>query len=109
MFQIFNSKKNSLILNNISDVYKKDIEKAVEILKNEGCKEIYLFGSLVTGKYNKYSDIDIGIKGLDPLKFFNVYGKLCSNIKNNIDLNDFDFNIDFFKIVKKHKELIKIG
>lgn len=26
--------------------YKKDINSAIEILKNAGCKEIYLFGSL---------------------------------------------------------------
>jgi len=93
----------------LPDTYKKDIQKAVEILKNEGCKKIYLFGSLVTGENHDNSDIDIGIEGLPPNKFFSVYGKLGIHMNNAIDLVDFDFSKDFFEIVKKHKEIIEIG
>jgi predicted nucleotidyltransferase len=49
---------------NIPAKYRKDIELATDLLKNEGCKNIYLFGSLITGKIHENSDIDIGIKGL---------------------------------------------
>jgi predicted nucleotidyltransferase len=30
--------------------YQDDIKKAAILLKNEGCKAVYLFGSMVTGK-----------------------------------------------------------
>ncbi len=40
------------------------------VLSNMGCKESYIFGSHVTGNANDFSDIDIGIKGLPPQKFF---------------------------------------
>ena len=50
----------------IPEKFQIDIEKAVEILKQEGCQEIYLFGSLVNGDFNDESDIDIAIKGLSP-------------------------------------------
>ena len=103
------SRTYNFILESLPDTYKKDIQKAVEILKNEGCKKIYLFGSLVTGKNHDNSDIDIGIEGLPPDKFFNVYGKLGICMNNAIDLVDFDFSKDFFEIVKKHKEIIEIG
>jgi predicted nucleotidyltransferase len=96
-------------IDSLPDTYKKDIQKAVEILKYEGCKNIYLFGSLVTGNFNDRSDIDIGVEGLAPEKFFSVYGKLGINMNNVIDLVDFDFSKDFFEIIKKHKEIIEIG
>jgi len=38
--------------NTVSEVplgYREDIEKAVKILENVGCKEVYLFGSLAEG------------------------------------------------------------
>ena len=41
--------------------YQKDIEIATNLLKDEGCKSVFLFGSLVTGKNHEFSDIDIGI------------------------------------------------
>ena len=49
---------------NIPPKYRKDIENATNLLKNEGCKSIFLFGSLVTGRMHDNSDIDIGIRGL---------------------------------------------
>jgi predicted nucleotidyltransferase len=92
-------------IDSLPDRYKEDIQKSVEILKKEGCKEIYLFGSLVTGKYHDKSDIDIGIKGLPSEKFFDVYAKLGYII----ELTDFDDSKDFFEIVNRHKEIVKIG
>jgi predicted nucleotidyltransferase len=48
-------------LSNIPEKYRLDIEKASICLKEEGCTAIFLFGSLVTGKYTNSSDIDYGI------------------------------------------------
>jgi predicted nucleotidyltransferase len=49
--------------------YQEDIEKATNLLKNEGCKNIYLFGSLITGKIHENSDIDIGISGSETTAY----------------------------------------
>jgi predicted nucleotidyltransferase len=92
----------------LPDTYKNDIKKAVEILKHEDCKEIYLFGSLITGEYNEYSDIDIGIKGLAPEKFFRTWGLISKNTNNEIDLVDFDGCERMYNILKKCKELFQI-
>jgi predicted nucleotidyltransferase len=45
-------------MNKIPENYQQDIIKAQKILKDEGCKTIYLFGSMVTGKIHDNSDID---------------------------------------------------
>jgi predicted nucleotidyltransferase len=89
--------------------YRKDIEIATDLLKNEGCQSVYLFGSLVTGKNHDESDIDIGIKGLPKGKFFEVYSRLYFDIENKIDLVDFDVNSDFYSMLNKIGELVQIG
>lgn len=60
---------------NIPDRFKRDIEKAIKILKSFNCEEIYIFGSLVTGKYHDTSDIDIAMKGIKPELFFDIYSE----------------------------------
>jgi predicted nucleotidyltransferase len=92
----------------LPEKYREDIKKAANLLKNEGCSSIYLFGSLVTGKINEKSDIDIGIKGLPPEKFFKVYSKLYMNLTNEIDLVDFDYDSDFFSLLERLGEVMEV-
>jgi predicted nucleotidyltransferase len=89
--------------------YRKDIESATNLLKNEGCLSIFLFGSLVTGKIHDNSDIDIGIKGLPKGKFLDVYSRLYCDIENRIDLVDFDIDSDFYSMLNSIGELVQIG
>jgi predicted nucleotidyltransferase len=94
---------------NVPQKYQKDIEAATNILKNEGCKSIYLFGSLVTGKNRDGSDIDIGIKGLPKGKFFEVCSKVYFTVDNDIDIVDFDHNEDFYSLLDRLGEVVEIG
>ena len=94
---------------NIPIKYRQDIENATNLLKNEGCKEVFLFGSLVTGKIHDDTDIDIGIKGLPKGKFFEVYSRLYFDIENKVDLVDFDANTDFYSMLNRVGEVVKIG
>jgi len=94
---------------NIPVRYKKDIEMATNLLKNEGCETVFLFGSLVTGKIRDDSDIDIGVKGLPKNKFFEVYSRLYFDFENKIDLVDFDTNSDFYSMLNRIGEVVEIG
>lgn len=94
---------------NIPIEYRQDIENITKLLKNEGCEAVYLFGSLVTGKNNENSDIDIGIKGFPEGKFFKIYSKLYFNFDAKIDLVDFDANDDFYSMLNKIGEVARIG
>jgi predicted nucleotidyltransferase len=89
--------------------YQDDIKKATNLLKNEGCKAIYLFGSMVTGRIHKNSDIDIGISGLPPQKFFTVYAHLDKELSNKVDLVDFDFQKDFYNLLNSLGEVVELG
>ena len=94
---------------NIPQKYRQDIENTINLLKNEGCEAVFLFGSLVTGKIHDNSDIDIGIKGLPKGKFFEVYSRLYFDIENKIDLVDFDINSDFYSMLNSIGEVVQIG
>jgi predicted nucleotidyltransferase len=89
--------------------YHKDIETATALLKSEGCKSIYLFGSMITGKIHDRSDIDIGIKGLAPEKFFRVYAMLDNSLSNTVDLVDFDESEQFYTLLNSLGEVAEIG
>ena len=94
---------------NIPLSYQKDIETVAKFLKSEGCRSVFLFGSMVTGKIHQNSDIDIGIKGLPPGKFFRVYAQLDNNISNEVDLVDFDANYKFYDLLSSLGEIVEIG
>jgi predicted nucleotidyltransferase len=89
--------------------YRKDIETITDLLKKEGCKSVFLFGSMVTGKIHRNSDIDIGIKGLPPEKYFNVYSKIYGNFSTEIHLVDFDLENRMYSVLDDLGEIIKIG
>ena len=60
-------------MNNITQLpatYQKNIRKAVKILKDAGCSDVFLFGSLLTMDVHEYTDIDLAIRGCPKGKFF---------------------------------------
>jgi len=101
--------KNEAI-DRLPEKYKKDIEKAVEILKNRGCTEVYLFGSLTHGNYCEKSDIDLGIKGLERKIYFKTWAEIERVVNNQIDLVYFDGEDNDFAqfILQEESELIQV-
>ena len=96
-------------INDIPESYQNDIKKVANLLKSEGCKGVFLFGSMVTGKIHQNSDIDIGITGLSPKKFFRVSASLDRESANKIDLVDFDLNSEFYGLLDSLGEVVEIG
>jgi len=96
-------------LSKIPEKYRYDIANASICLKEEGCTEVFLFGSLVTGEYTDSSDIDLGILGLPPKKYIRAYSKLNNIVKNRFDLIDFDENRDMYDLLFSIGEIEKIG
>jgi predicted nucleotidyltransferase len=94
---------------NIPLKYRQDVELAALFLKSEGCRAVYLFGSLVTGTCHENSDIDIGIRGLPPEKFLRVYSKLDDKVSGVVDLVDFDVNDKFYNLLNSLGEVVEIG
>jgi len=91
------------------NILNHELKKAVFILKQEGAKKVFLFGSTVAGKAGEKSDYDLGVKGLPPEYFFNTYNKITNELKTPVDLVDFDKEEEFFKMLKDIDEVVEIG
>jgi len=92
----------------IPQEYREDIDKAVRILKDEGCTEVYLFGSLAEGRFNEGSDIDLAIKGCPKGKYYKILGKLLLELNHSVDLIDLDRKNDFVKYIEKEGVLVYV-
>lgn len=90
-------------------VYEENLMRAVNILKEGGCTEIYLFGSLATGKSHQKSDMDLAIRGCPPGNFFPLLGKLLVTLDYSVDLVDLDKNLAFASFLEQEKELQRIA
>ncbi len=97
-------------LNNLPYSYQEDIKKATKILKGNGAKEVFIFGSIANGKFNENSDIDIAVKGLNEKDFYKVASILMFELENEFDLIDLDDKQNrFSQMLLKVGGLLKVG
>jgi predicted nucleotidyltransferase len=89
--------------------FSDDIEKAVSYLKEIGCAEIYIFGSIAKGTADDTSDLDIAVRGISPENFFKVYGHLLTILEREIDLVDLDLQKEFGSKLLKSKTLHRVA
>jgi predicted nucleotidyltransferase len=73
-----------------SQEMKSKLDKIVDYLKALGCSKVLLFGSLVEGRMQKHSDIDIAVYGVSGEAFFKAVASLPFLIKHNVHLVDSD-------------------
>ena len=93
----------------LPDDLKADISLATRILLDEGCKEIYIFGSVAKGTFTGDSDIDIATIGLSKSRFFKAYGRLLSKLHRGVDLVALDYDMEFGQYLKETGFLTRIA
>ena len=98
----------NMIKEGLPEEYLQDLNTAVSFLNAEGCHEIYLFGSLSTGNFNQGSDIDLAVRGVDPKRYFSIYGQLLLQLKHPLDLVDLDIQPAFGKKLLESGQLQRI-
>jgi uncharacterized protein len=92
----------------MEDDLMEKIKRAAEILKSFGAKEVYLFGSVATGTYTNFSDVDLAVAGLPPEKFFRAMGKAGDTLNREFDLIDLDEVSPFTDYLKEQGELKRV-
>ena len=93
----------------IPEPYRQDVARAVEIVKDAGCTDVYLFGSLKDGAAHSGSDIDLAVRGCPPGRYFTLWGTLLLALKHPIDLINLDLQKDFARFLEEHEEMIPLG
>jgi predicted nucleotidyltransferase len=80
----------------LPETIQPDVEQAVAILKEGGCRAVYLFGSAARGDFTEDSDLDLAVEGCPAGAFFSLYGKLMMTLRRPVDLVDLDTKDDPF-------------
>ena len=93
----------------IPAAFQPDVARAVRILKEGGCKEVFLFGSLAEGRSHADSDIDLAVCGCPADRFFHLLGKLLFELRHRVDLVDLDAPDPFAQYLLQHGALQRVG
>jgi predicted nucleotidyltransferase len=81
------------------------VDKVAAYLRQEGAKEVFLFGSAARGGMTDGADVDLAVSGLDPAKFYRVAGKAEDMLGKPLDLVDLDEQTPFIRALKGNGEL----
>jgi len=96
------------------DLIEKNIDSLIELCKQHEVKELYIFGSILTPRFNDYSDVDFLVQfgNIDILEYFDNYmdfkEKLEKLLDRSIDLveNQAIKNPIFRMILDRDKKLV---
>jgi predicted nucleotidyltransferase len=77
-----------------------DRSTIIEFAKKYQVSAVYLFGSSLKGDSDA-NDIDLGVKGINPLYFFKFYGELMRNLSKPVDVVDLSHKTLFNVLVEK--------
>ncbi|MEW5693173.1 MAG: nucleotidyltransferase domain-containing protein [Candidatus Hydrogenedentota bacterium] len=80
-------------------ISEKDKAIILKYAKKYKLTTVILFGSSV--EKENANDIDIGIKGIEPGRFFEFYGELLLSLSKRIDIVDLNKENSFNKLVEK--------
>ena len=89
--------------------YVRDVRIAIELLKELGCGEVYLFASVVNGDLHQRSDIDIAVRGCPKDKFYYAVGKLVMELEHSVDLIDLDRADKFTTALEVSGSLVRVA
>jgi predicted nucleotidyltransferase len=93
----------------LPEPYRTNVEKAVRILREAGCREVYLFGSLAQGEIHSESDIDLAVRGCPRGEYFSILGRLFFELEYPVDLIDLELQPDFAAFLESQGELKQLA
>lgn len=80
-------------------ISEKEKTIIVKCAKKYNLSSVILFGSSI--EKENANDIDIGIKGMPPGRFFEFYGELLLSLPKRIDVVDLSKENSFNRLVEK--------
>jgi len=89
-------------------VTKENIEQAVDLAKKYGATRLLLFGSALDDPENS-NDLDLGVDGIEGLKFFEFGGILETKINKLVDLVDLSSDNRFTRHISKTGKFIYVS
>jgi len=81
-------------------ISEKDRKIIISYAKKFNVKEIYLFGSSLNND-KEANDIDLAVRGISSVLFFDFYGKLLRYLSKPVDLINLSKKSRFTKMIEK--------
>jgi len=96
------------------NIVEKNIDELINLCKHHKVRELYIFGSVLTDKFNDKSDIDflVQFENIDILEYFDNYMDFKENLETllgrPVDLleNQAIRNPIFRRVVDRNKRLV---
>ena len=85
------------------------IAAAARLLREQGAREVYLFGSAATGRLRDGSDIDLAVAGLPPERFLRAMGLAADVLDRPLSLVDLDEDTPFTRYLQAEGGLQRVG
>lgn len=85
------------------------VEQGAALLRAEGAREVYLFGSQTSGRAHAASDVDLAVSGLPPGVFFSTMARLGELFDRPVDLVDLDETTPFTTYLKQRGLLRRVA
>ncbi|MCP4661587.1 MAG: nucleotidyltransferase domain-containing protein [bacterium] len=82
------------------------LRQGAAVLRAEGATDVYVFGSVASGRVHPRSDVDLAVAGLPPEKFFGMLSRLSELFARSVDLVDLD-DENLFTSYLKRKGLLR--
>ena len=95
-------------LGDIPDDMQRDLARGVAILKEAGCQQVYVFGSIAEGHVRPDSDIDFAVRGCPAKLFFKLQGRLLVELRRSADLIDLDADPDLAAFLEREAAMIHV-
>ena len=81
-------------------INEKDKEVIISYARKFNVKKIYLFGSSLDNE-REANDIDLAVRGVSPVLFFDFYGKLLRYLSKPVDIVNLSKKSRFTELVER--------
>ncbi|HEY0513357.1 MAG TPA: nucleotidyltransferase domain-containing protein [Thermoanaerobaculia bacterium] len=85
------------------------LEQGAALLTAAGAREVYVFGSVASGRTREGSDVDLAVAGLPPERFFSTMARLENLFDRSVDLVDLDDTTPFTEYLRKKGMLRRVA
>jgi predicted nucleotidyltransferase len=99
-----------MTVDDLADSVRRDVLKAIEILKDLGADRVYVFGSVLSAAAGTDpGDIDIAVEGLSPTRYFEAHGRLAMHLDHEFDLVDLEDASAFVATLRRSGRLQRVA
>ena len=78
----------------------KQIQECVQLLRENGATEIFLFGSTANGTATSHSDLDFAVRGIGESQLFRLIDNLATVAHKSVDLVLLDSDTSFSRHIE---------